>query len=87
LSGYALLRRPFETPFAIYLGNISLSLHIVHGPLNHMLGLPLVDIFRGNIGMDNFVGYEVCMVLAFCVKAVIVVWVADIVMRAVDSPV
>jgi hypothetical protein len=51
-----------------------------------MLGLPLVDMFRGNIGMDNFVGYEVCMVLAFCVKAVIVVWVADIVMRAVDKP-
>jgi peptidoglycan/LPS O-acetylase OafA/YrhL len=86
LSGCALLRRPFETSFAIYLGKISFPLYIVHGPLNHMLGLSLVEMFRGVIGMDTFVGYEMCVVLAFCVNAVVVVWVADIVMRAVDRP-
>jgi peptidoglycan/LPS O-acetylase OafA/YrhL len=86
LSGCALLRRPFETPLAIYLGDISFSLYIVHGPLNHMLGLSLVEMFRGVIGMDTFVGYEVCVFLAFCINAVVVVWVADLVMRFIDKP-
>jgi peptidoglycan/LPS O-acetylase OafA/YrhL len=86
LSGCDLLRRPFETPFAIYLGKISFPLYIVHGPLNHMLGLSLVEMFRGVIGMETFVAYEVCVVLAFCFNAVVVVWVADIVMRLVDKP-
>ena len=32
------LRRPFNSSFAQYLGRISYSLYIVHGPLNHIIG-------------------------------------------------
>jgi peptidoglycan/LPS O-acetylase OafA/YrhL len=86
LSGSALLRRPFETPLAIYLGDISFPLYIVHGPLNHMLGLPLVEMFWLITGSESFIGYESGVVFAFCIETIAVVWVADIVMRAVDGP-
>jgi peptidoglycan/LPS O-acetylase OafA/YrhL len=86
LSGSALLRRPFETPLASYLGKISFPLYIVHGPLNHMLGLWLVEMFWVITGSESFIGYESGVVLAFCMETIAVVWVADLVMRAVDGP-
>jgi peptidoglycan/LPS O-acetylase OafA/YrhL len=86
LSGSAHLRRPFQTPFAAYLGKISFPLYIVHGPLNHTLGLWLVGVFFKVTGSESFAGYETGVVLAFFTEAVVVVWLADLVMRTVDAP-
>jgi peptidoglycan/LPS O-acetylase OafA/YrhL len=86
LSGSAFLRHPFQTPFAAYLGKISFPLYIVHGPLNHTLGLWLVEMFFKVTGSESFAGYETGVILAFCTEAVVVVWLADLVMRTVDGP-
>lgn len=86
LSGCVSLRRLFETPWAIYLGNISFPLYIVHGPLNHMIGLPLVQTIWKITGSESLVGYEIGVFLAFCIMVVVVVWVAGIFTRTVDEP-
>jgi peptidoglycan/LPS O-acetylase OafA/YrhL len=86
LSGCAMLRRPFATRFAIYLGNISFSLYIVHGPLNHILGFWVLEFFWKLTGTDSLVAYEAGVILAFCTMTIVVVYVADIVMRVVDRP-
>jgi len=86
LSGCASLRRPFETPWAIYLGDISFPLYIIHGPLNHMIGLSLVQMIWKITGSESLVGYETGVFLAFCIMAVITVWVAEIFTRTVDEP-
>ncbi|KAL1594393.1 hypothetical protein SLS60_010153 [Paraconiothyrium brasiliense] len=86
LSGSALLRYPFQTRLAIYLGKISFPLYIVHGPLNHTLGFWLVEVFFKITGSETFAGYETGVFLAFCTEAVVVVWLADLVMRTVDGP-
>lgn len=86
LSGSAFLRHPFQTPLAVYLGKISFPLYIVHGPLNHTLGLWLVGVFFKVTGSESFAGYEAGVILAFCTEAIVVVWLADLVMRTVDGP-
>lgn len=86
LSGSPFLRHPFQTRFILYLGKISFPLYIVHGPMNHTLGLWLVTWFMKFTGAETFAGYESAVALAFCVEALFVVWLADLVMRAVDSP-
>jgi peptidoglycan/LPS O-acetylase OafA/YrhL len=86
LSGSEILRRPFKTPFAIYLGKISFPLYIVHGAVNHILGIWLVEMFWMMTGSTTFAGYEAGVILAFCTEAVVVVWLADLVMRTVDTP-
>ncbi|KAF2449516.1 hypothetical protein P171DRAFT_427715 [Karstenula rhodostoma CBS 690.94] len=86
LSGSSFLRHPFQTSLAVYLGRISFPLYIVHGPLNHTLGLWLVEMFFKVTGSESFAGYETGIILAFCTEAVVVVWLADLVMRTVDGP-
>jgi peptidoglycan/LPS O-acetylase OafA/YrhL len=86
LCNYELLRRPFQTPLAIYLGKISFPLYIVHGPINHILGIWLVEMYWKMTGNQSFVGYEAGVILAFCTETVVVVWLADLVMRTVDTP-
>ncbi|KAH5252209.1 hypothetical protein HBI72_147920 [Parastagonospora nodorum] len=85
LSGCASLRRPFETPWAIYLGDISFPLYIVHGPLNHMIGLSLVQTIWKITGSESLVGYETGVFLSFCIMVVVVVWVAELFTRTVDE--
>ena len=86
LSGSEFLRRPFQMPVILYLGKISFPLYIVHGPMNHTLGLWLVSWLMRLTGADTFAGYECAVVLAFCIEAPVVVWLADLVMRTVDKP-
>jgi peptidoglycan/LPS O-acetylase OafA/YrhL len=86
LCGSEIMRRPFQTPLAIYLGKISFPLYIVHGPINHILGLWLVEMYWKMTGSATMVGYEAGVILAFCTETVVVVWLADLVMRTVDTP-
>jgi peptidoglycan/LPS O-acetylase OafA/YrhL len=86
LCGSEFLRKPFSTSLAIYMGKISFPLYIVHGPLTHLLGVRLVPFFWNIVGKDTLWQYDIGVGLAFVVQAVIVVWVADIVMRTVDTP-
>ncbi|KAF2788670.1 hypothetical protein K505DRAFT_285723 [Melanomma pulvis-pyrius CBS 109.77] len=86
LCGSEVLRRPFQTPLAIYLGKISFPLYIIHGPINHILGIWFVELYWVITGSTSFAGYEAGVILAFCTEAVVVVWLADLLMRTVDAP-
>ncbi|KAF2124323.1 hypothetical protein P153DRAFT_302702, partial [Dothidotthia symphoricarpi CBS 119687] len=86
LCGSDQLRRPFQTPFAIYLGKMSFPLYIIHGPSNHILGTWLVQFFWGFTGNATSFTYELGVVVAFCTEAVAVVWLSDILTRTVDIP-
>jgi peptidoglycan/LPS O-acetylase OafA/YrhL len=86
LCGSEYLRKPFSTSLSVYLGKISFPLYIVHGPITHILGIRLVPFFWSIVGDTTLFQYEVGFILAFIFQAVIVVWVADIVMRTIDTP-
>jgi len=86
LCGCETLCKPFKTPVAIYMGKISFPLYIVHGPLNHIIGIRLVEFFWSIVGNTSLFAYETGVVFAFLTEAVMVVWLADIVMRTVDTP-
>jgi peptidoglycan/LPS O-acetylase OafA/YrhL len=86
LCGASYLRKPFASKLAIYLGKISFPLYIVHGPITHLLGYRLVPFFWSIVGDESLFQYEVGVILAFVTQAMVVVYVADIVMRAVDTP-
>jgi peptidoglycan/LPS O-acetylase OafA/YrhL len=48
------LRRPFNNGFAQYLGRVSYSVYIVHGPLNHIVGYALTPtIWRKLTGNET----------------------------------
>lgn len=86
LSGSEYLRWPFQTRIIRYLGKISFPLYIIHGPVNHTLGLWLATSFMNLIGADTFVRYESAVALAFFVELFVVIWLADLVMRTIDEP-
>jgi peptidoglycan/LPS O-acetylase OafA/YrhL len=86
LCGSDYLRKPFSTPLAVYLGKISFPLYIIHGPIVHILGYRLVPLFWNIVGNATLFQYELGLVLAFLVQMVVVVWLADLVMRTVDTP-
>ncbi|KAF2867443.1 acyltransferase 3 [Massariosphaeria phaeospora] len=86
MCGSEYLRKPFSTPFAIYMGKISFPLYIVHGPLNHIIGTSLVEFFWSFTGHETLFTYEFGVIAAFYIEAVVVVWLADILMRTVDTP-
>jgi peptidoglycan/LPS O-acetylase OafA/YrhL len=86
LCGSEYLRKPFATPLAVYMGKISFPLYIVHGPITHIIGLRLVPFFWSIVGDTTLFQYEAGVILAFVLQAALVVWVADIVMRTIDTP-
>jgi peptidoglycan/LPS O-acetylase OafA/YrhL len=86
LCGSDYLRKPFSTRLAIYLGKISFPLYIVHGPITHILGIRLVPFFWNIVGKTSLFQFEVGVILGFITQTVVVVWVADIVMRTIDAP-
>lgn len=86
LCGSEWLRVPFQTPLAVYLGKISFPLYIVHGPVNHILGTSLVEFFWSCTGHESLFTYELGVIASWVCCAIVVVWLADILMRTVDTP-
>lgn len=67
-----------------YLGRISYSLYIVHGPLTHMIGYPLFKALWTVTGVDKVWRYVVGFLGAYFVLLVIIVCVADLFWRGID---
>jgi peptidoglycan/LPS O-acetylase OafA/YrhL len=80
-----MLQQPFTSPFAQYLGRISYSLYVVHGPLIHIIGYSVtpnlwIHITEGK-GWDWVAGLMLgSLVLGICVAVV-----ADLFWRGVDQ--
>ncbi|KAI1296022.1 acyltransferase family-domain-containing protein [Xylaria venustula] len=69
-----------------YLGRISYSLYIVHGPLMHTLGYWLFSMSWSFTGADNTRNYLLGFSIAYILFATITIWIADLVCRTIDEP-
>ncbi|KXX81086.1 hypothetical protein MMYC01_202793 [Madurella mycetomatis] len=69
-----------------YLGCISYSLYIVHGPLIHTLGYAVFPLFLSIAGREETWRYVVGFMAAYIVVVGAAVWLADIFWRMVDIP-
>lgn len=85
-SNSALLQRLFTNGLVQYLGKISFSLYLMHGPITHTIGYASMDLFWCAIGDDTYATKEVGFVLSAIITIASTIWAADIFMRAVDIP-
>lgn len=69
-----------------YLGRISYSLYIVHGPLIHTVGYLVFPAFWNLFGMEMLGTYVLGFVAGYTVLLMVVIWLADVFWRAVDVP-
>ncbi|KAG9671125.1 hypothetical protein KCU99_g8318, partial [Aureobasidium melanogenum] len=86
ISNSALLQRLFTNGPVQYLGKISFSLYLMHGPITHTIGYASMDFFWRTIGEDTYMRKEIGFVLAAIVNVSSTIWVADVFMRLVDTP-
>lgn len=80
------LARIFDTPFCQYLGRISYSTYIVHGPLLHLFGYRLFPVMWRITGRKTSAQSGMGWVMAFLIVIASVIWVADLFTRAIDEP-
>ncbi|GAW23812.1 hypothetical protein ANO14919_133890 [Xylariales sp. No.14919] len=69
-----------------YLGRISYSLYILHGPMIHVVGYAIFPFFWTLTGREETWRYILGFLAAYTVFVGIIVWVADVFCRAVDEP-
>lgn len=79
------LRRPFDSDFAQYLGKISFSLYIVHGPLIHIVGYAVTPwIWMNLTGHETGVQWAAGLVMGSVVLGLVVAIIADWFWRVVE---
>ena len=69
---------------AQYLGRISYSVYLVHGPVTHSFGYLTFSWILSLVGQGTTLKYCVAFGLAYVLLLTIVVWVADVFWRGVD---
>lgn len=77
----------FTNRFSQYLGRISFSLYLIHGPLMWSLGLRLTNYFVSVTGGVTGGGFLVSILLTSAVWCPIAVYIADLTTTFVDQPV
>lgn len=84
-SPASLLRRALTGHLVQYLGKISFSLYLVHGPILHAYGY-LVPIWVWTlVGRESVWGYCVGLAVGWVVNLMVVLWLADVFGREVDE--
>jgi peptidoglycan/LPS O-acetylase OafA/YrhL len=86
VSNARFLSKIFSTRFAQYLGKISYSLYLVHGPICHTLGYTIVPKMLEYAGEETGLQYETGFFLASLIVIPVVFWAADLFERIVDMP-
>lgn len=76
----------FTNPFSQYLGKISFSLYMLHGPMLWSVGLKLSHFFLNITGWDTGVQYVLGVFLAACVWWTITIYFSDLTATYVDEP-
>lgn len=76
----------FTSRPAQYLGRVSYSLYLVHGPLLWSLGIKLGQFMLSLTGWGTPFWYCTGVGLGVCLWLVVVFWVADLTNRYVDEP-
>lgn len=76
----------FTHPVIQYLGKISYPLYLMHGAVIHTLGYGIMDFMWSSLGRDTVIQKEIGFGVAVVWVVVVVVWMADLFMRVVDTP-
>ena len=77
-------RLVFNSATAQYLGRISYSLYLVHGPVIHSFGYIVFAWMLKMVGQKTILQYCIAFGLAYILLLAAVVWVADVFWRGVD---
>jgi peptidoglycan/LPS O-acetylase OafA/YrhL len=85
-SNSPLIQRLFTNGPVQYLGKISFSLYLMHGPVTHTIGYASMDFIWRIIGEDTYIKKEIGFCIAAAIDVASAIWVADVFMRAVDIP-
>ena len=85
-SNSALLQRLFTNGPVQYLGKVSFSLYLMHGPITHTIGYASMDFFWCAFGEDTYLTKEIGFVLSAIITIASTIWAADVFTRAVDTP-
>lgn len=86
LSHAPILQSPFTSAPMLYLGKISFSLYIVHGPVLHMFGYAMAPFMWQFTGKETNFRFQLGFGLGLLVLSPLVVWVADTFWRMVQIP-
>ncbi|PLB50804.1 hypothetical protein P170DRAFT_492900 [Aspergillus steynii IBT 23096] len=77
--------RLLTTPFVQYLGRISYSIYILHGPLLHLVGYPLFPALWEITGKDEMWRYVLGFIAGWMMFFLLLVWVSDFFCRWIDE--
>jgi peptidoglycan/LPS O-acetylase OafA/YrhL len=86
LDNAKFLQPMFISSYAQYLGKISFSIYIVHGPVLHVFGYAIVPAMWKIMGNDISFQYQLGFFLGLLVLSPIVLLIADIFYRLIDVP-
>lgn len=75
----------FTNPFSQYMGRISYSLYLVHGPLLWSLGLKLGHFGLGLTGREDNFRYTMGILIAACLWWPVAIYASDLTARFVDE--
>ncbi|TQV99491.1 acyltransferase-like protein [Cordyceps javanica] len=78
------LQQPFTSALSQYLGSISYSLYIMHGPVLHIVSLTLVPALWRIIGSDTEFRYNFAVFSGNAIAYVLLFWAADLFYTHVD---
>jgi peptidoglycan/LPS O-acetylase OafA/YrhL len=84
-SSSSLCYRVLTTNFVLYLGRISFSLYLVHGPILHIIGYMFPHMIWHFIGSSTTARYAFGLIASWGINLAIVLWAADIYAREVDK--
>jgi peptidoglycan/LPS O-acetylase OafA/YrhL len=73
------------TNFVLYLGKISFSLYLVHGPILHIIGYMFPHMIWHFTGSSTTALYAFGLLAGWAINLAIVLWAADIFTREVDK--
>lgn len=85
LSNSKTLQKPFNSAIAQYLGSISFSLYIVHGPVMHIVSYVIVPALWRINGTDTAFKYNFSVFCGNAITYMIMIWVAELFSNHVDK--
>ncbi|KAF2841336.1 hypothetical protein M501DRAFT_1009294 [Patellaria atrata CBS 101060] len=81
------LRKPFLSKIPQYMGKISFSFYIVHGPILHSLGYSIMPtIWDLTGGYHSDFGFAVGWMVGWCILFPTAIWAADLFHRVIEMP-
>lgn len=81
----SILIRLFSSSVPQYLGRISYSLYILHGPLLHLFGYRVFLAVWKGMGSDTRTSFFFGGLISYLIVLFVVIWIADLFCRGIDE--